>query len=55
MIFYERGTLAANIDLTEIDDPEILKQLKYDYKRNKIGLRNMTPYIFGSLVNKQPS
>lgn len=51
-IFYERGTLAANVGLTEIDDPEVLKLLKYDYSRNKIELRNTTPYIFGTLVTK---
>lgn len=28
--------------------------LKYDYSRNKIELRNSTPYIFGTVVNKLP-
>lgn len=51
-VFYERGTLAANVGLTEIDDPEMIKLLKYDYSRNKIELRNSSPYIFGTVVNK---
>lgn len=52
MIFYERGTLAANVGLTEIDDPEILKMMKYDYAKNYVENRNSSPIICGTIVNK---
>jgi len=51
-IFYQRGILAANVGLTEINDPEMLRLLKYDYSKNKIELRNTAPYIFGTVVSK---
>lgn len=53
MIFYERGTLAANVGLTEIEDPEILKMIKYDYAKNYVDIRSSTPIICGTVISKQ--
>ena len=52
MIFYERGTLAANVGLNEVDDPEVLKMIKYDYAKNYVDIRNHAPIICGSVVKK---
>ena len=52
MIFYQRGVLARNQDLTEIFDKNILEFLKYEYKKNFTIYKSDTPLICGTLVNK---
>lgn len=54
MIFYERGVMAQNTGLIEILDESILKELKYEYQRNKWDYRTATPLISGSVVNRGP-
>lgn len=52
MIFFEKGILAQNPELVEIQDLNFLKQLKDDFNRNYINYKSMTPYICGTVVNK---
>lgn len=34
LVFYQRGALAANVGLKEIDDPEVIRMIKYDHAKN---------------------
>lgn len=43
MIFFERGVLAQNTELTEITDEAILKELKYEFNKSYLKTRTMTP------------
>ena len=53
-VFYERGVLSQNKDLTEITDPELMSQLIYEYKKNQLEYGTQTPLICGTLVNRAP-
>lgn len=46
--------MAQNPGLTEITDKSILRELKYEYNRNKWSYRTTTPLISGSVVNRGP-
>ena len=52
LIFFERGVLAQNRELTEITDEAVLRDLKYDFNKDFLNNRTMTPLISGSFVNK---
>lgn len=46
--------MAQNPGLTEIMDKSILKELRYEYQRNKWSYRTLTPLISGTVVNRGP-
>ena len=53
VIFFEHGLLARNEDLTEITDPSIIAQLKYDFNQSFLEHRTYTPQIMGTIVAKR--
>lgn len=55
MIFFERGLLAQNRDLTEITDEAVLKELRYEFNKDFLKTRTMTPQISGTVVRKDSS
>ena len=54
-IHYQRGILAQNKDLIEINEREIIDGLKYQFNKDYLSHRNTTPLISGSIVNKNQS
>lgn len=52
-IYYQRGILANNKDFQEVRDPEILKELEYQFKKDYLQYRTLTPIIMGSVVNRR--
>lgn len=53
LIFFERGVLAQNRELKEITDEKILKELKYEFNKEFLKNRTLTPLISGSFINKE--
>lgn len=51
-IHYQRGLLAKNQELTEIFDTEILSYLKYQFKKDYLKYRTLTPLICGTVIKR---
>lgn len=53
MIFFERGILAQNNELKEITDDKVLKMLRYEFNKDYLKSRSMTPQICGTIIQKE--
>lgn len=51
-IYFERGICANNNNLTEITNEKILKQIRYDFNKEFLKNRTLTPLICGTIINR---